>query len=129
MNGKLPITGIAGAARVDLVAVQAALLLAQGEVLVKAGLPMTLPPGCYSRIAPRSGLAFKRFINVGAGVIDSDYRGELGVLLFKFSKEDFIINMGNKIARLIFEKIQTPKIKKVSEVGKTGRGNKGYCST
>ena len=69
------------------------------------------PPGCYGRIAPRSGLAFKRFINVGAGVIDTDYRGELGVVLFNFCDSDFQINMGDKVAQIIFEKIKTPGIK------------------
>ena len=63
-----------------------------------------MPPGCYGRVAPRSGLAIKKFIDVGAGVIDSDYRGELGVVLFNFSSEDFCINMGDRIAQLVFEK-------------------------
>ena len=53
-----------------------------------------LTPDCYGRIAPRSGLALKRFIDVGAGVIDSDYRGEIGVILFNF---------GTKILLLIWE--------------------------
>ena len=63
---------------------------------------MALPPGCYGRIAPRSGLALKKLIDVGAGVIDADYRGEVGVILFNFGKEDFVVNMGDKIAQLIF---------------------------
>ena len=75
-----------------------------GKCLVKTGLAMALPPGCYGRVAPRSGLALKKFIDVGAGVIDSDYRGKLGVILFNFSNEDFVINMGDRIAQLIFEK-------------------------
>ena len=63
-----------------------------------------MPPGCYGRVAPRSGLAVKKFIDLGAGVIDSDYRGELGVVLFNFSNEDFCINTGDRIAQLDFEK-------------------------
>ena len=55
---------------------------------------MALTPGCYSSIAPRSILALKKFIDVGAGVVDSDYRGEMGVILFNFGEEDFIVNMG-----------------------------------
>ena len=58
---------------------------------------MALPPGCYGRIAPRSGIALK-FIDIGAGVIDSDYRGEIGVILFNFGDEDFVVNMGDRIA-------------------------------
>ena len=65
---------------------------------------MALPPGCYGRVAPKFGLALKKFIDVGAGVIDSDYRGELGVILFNFGEEDFVINMGDKIAQPIFLK-------------------------
>ena len=79
--------------------------------------------------APRSGLAVKKFIDVGAGVIDSDYRGELGVVLFNFSSEDFCINMGDRIAQLVFEKIKTPEIKEVTELEGTDRGSKGYGSS
>ena len=90
---------------------------------------MALPPGCYGRIAPRYGLALKKFIDVGLGVIDADYKGELGVILFNFGSEDFAVNMGDKIAQLIFEKIKTPEIKEVNELEETGRGSKGYSST
>ena len=71
----------------------------------------------------------KKFIDVGAGVIDSDYRGELGVILFNFGNEDFVVNQGDKIAQLIFEKIKTPTVKEVDSLEGTGRGDKGYGST
>ena len=77
------------------------------------GLAISLLPACYGRIAPRSGLAIKKFIDVGAGVIDADYRGELGVILFNFGEEDFIVNMGDRIAQLIFEKSRPHKQKKL----------------
>ena len=73
---------------------------------------MALSPNCYGRIASRSGLALKKFIDVGARVIDSDYRGEIGVILFNFGEGNFIVNMGVKIAQLIFEKIEMAFIKK-----------------
>ena len=92
-------------------------------------LAMALPPDCYSRIAPRSGLALKKFIDVGAVVVDSDYRGELGVILFSFGDQYFVVNMGDKIALLVFEKIKTPTIKETNELDGTGRGDSGYCST
>ena len=63
---------------------------------------MALPPSYYGRIAPRSTLALKIFIDVGVGVIDSDYRGEVGVILFNFGDTDFVINKGDNIAQLIF---------------------------
>ena len=82
---------------------------------------MALPPGCYGRIAPRPGLALQKIIDVGAGVIDADYRGELGVILFNFGSEDCAVNMGDKIAQLIFEKMKTPEIKEVNGLEETGR--------
>ena len=75
VNAKLPVRGTEGAAGYDLAAAQTAILPAHGKCLVKTGLAMALPPGSYGRVAPRSGLALKHFIDVGAGVIDSDYRG------------------------------------------------------
>ena len=66
---------------------------------------------------------------MGAGVIDSDCRGELGVILFNFGDEDFVINMDDGIAQLIFEKIKAPKIKETNEIEVTGRGTGIYGST
>ena len=87
-----------------------------------------LPPRCYGRVAPRSGLALKKFIDVGAGVIDADYRGEVGVVLFNFGEEDFVVNMGDRIAQLIFEKIKTLVIKELDVLEGIDRGVKGYGS-
>ena len=77
VNAKLPVKGTEGAARYDLVAVQATVVPVHGKCLVKTSLAMALPPGCYGRIAPRSGLALKKFIDVGAGIINVDFRGEV----------------------------------------------------
>lgn len=57
------------------------------------------------RVAPRSGLASKHFIDTGAGVIDADYRGEVKVLLFNFSEVDFTVKQGNRIAQLVLERV------------------------
>ena len=129
MNAKLPVRGTEGAAGYDLAAAEAAIVPAHGKCLVKTGLQIALPPGCYGRIAPRSGLAIKKFIDVGAGVVDTDYRGEVGVVLFKFSDSDFIVNMGDRIAQLILEKIKTPVVKELDSLGGTDRGDKGFGST
>ena len=88
--------GTNAAAAYDLFAAQAAVVPAHGKCLVKTGLRMALPTSCYGRIAPRSGLAIKRFIDIGAGVIDADYRGEVGAILFNFSDEDFVVNQGRQ---------------------------------
>ena len=77
---------------------------AGGKALVSTALAMAIPEGNYGRIAPRSGLAAKHMIDVGAGVIDSDYRGEVKVLLFNLGKEDFQVLHGDRVAQLIIEK-------------------------
>ena len=95
------VRGIEGVAGYDLAAAQTAIVPARGKCLVKTGLAMALPPGSYGRLAPRSGLALKHFIDVGTGVIDSDYRGELGVILFNFSDNDFVVNCQNFTASAV----------------------------
>ena len=128
-NARLPVRGTTGAAGYDLVAAQNAVVPAHGKVLVKTGLSIFMPTGCYGRIAPRSGIALKKFIDVGAGVVDDDYRGELGVVLFNFGDEEFKIKMGDKIAQLIFEKIKIPEVVEVDSLEDTGWGEKGFGST
>ena len=93
------------------------------------GLAISFPAGLYARIAPRSGLALKKFIDVGAGVVDHDYRGEVGVVLFNHGDQDFEVNMGDRIAQLILEKIDTPPVEEVQGLGDTVRGVGGFGST
>lgn len=90
---------------------------------------MAIPVGNYGRIAPRSGLACKHMIDVGAGVIDSDYRGEVRILLFNFSEKDFEVQKGDRIAQLIIEKYSITTIREVTELGNTERGEGGFGST
>ena len=89
--------------------------------MVKTGISGAIPEGCYGRIAPRSGLAVKRFIDVGAGVIDADYRGEIGVVLFNHPDEDFVVKPGDRITQLLLEKIETPTVKEAKELPDTKR--------
>ena len=81
------------------------------------------------RIAPRSGLAVKHFIDTGAGVIDSDYRGQVKVLLFNHSEVDFEIKEGDRIAQLVIERIYTPEVMVVEELEDSVRGAGGFGST
>lgn len=87
------------------------------------------PEGTYGRIAPRSGLAWKHSIDVGAGVIDADYRGNVGVILFNFSDKDFEVKKGDRIAQLILEKISYCDIVETSDLDDTSRGEGGFGST
>ena len=80
----------------------------RGKGTMETGLAVALPAGTYARIAPRSGLAIRNFIDVGVGVVDSDYRGEIKVVLFNHSAEDFKVQAGDQIAQLILERIETP---------------------
>ena len=71
----------------------------------------------------------KKFIDVGAGVVDSDYHGEVGVVLFNHGNQDFEVKMGDRIAQLILEKIDTPPVKEVQDLDNTVRGSGGFGST
>jgi deoxyuridine 5''-triphosphate nucleotidohydrolase (dut) len=88
-----------------------------------------LVSGCYGRIAPRSGLAWKNHIDVGAGVIDEDYRGNVGVVLFNHSDQDFKVNKGDRIAQLICQRIEYPVLQEVTNLNNTERGAGGFGST
>jgi deoxyuridine 5'-triphosphate nucleotidohydrolase len=88
-SARLPVRGSRLAAGYDLMSAYDTIVPARGKQLVKTDLEMAIPDGCYGRIAPRSGLAWKNFIDTGAGVIDADYRGNVGVILFNHSETDF----------------------------------------
>lgn len=92
-------------------------------------IQIELPSGCYGRVAPRSGLAAKNFIDVGAGVIDEDYRGNVGVVLFNHAAVPFEIKKGDRIAQLICEQIFYPTIEEVETLSITERGAGGFGST
>ncbi|KAH8914328.1 dUTP diphosphatase, partial [Atractiella rhizophila] len=97
--------------------------------LVKTGMAIAVPSGCYGRVAPRSGLAVKHGITTGAGVVDEDYRGEVRVLLFNLSAQSFSIKRGDRIAQLVLERIYTPEVVEVQELSETVRGEDGFGST
>lgn len=101
----------------------------KGKSLVKTDIALKIPDGHYGRIAPRSGLACKNFIDVGAGVIDPDYRGNVCVLLYNHSDEDFKVNKGDRIAQLIIEKCSLPQIEQVDSLDETVRNNGGFGHT
>ena len=115
-NAALPKRSTDGAAGYDLCASQNCTIPAKGKELVQTGLTISFPAALYARIAPRSGLALKIFITVGAGVVDSDYRGEVGVVLFNHGDKYFEAKMGDRISQLILEKTDTPKVEEVRDL-------------
>jgi len=102
---------------------------ANSRCLVKTGVAMAVPKECYGRVAPRSGLALKKGIDIGAGVIDEDYRGEVGAILFNLNSEPFEVRKGDRIAQFICERIVYPELEEVDELDDTERGAGGFGST
>ncbi|GMR44603.1 hypothetical protein PMAYCL1PPCAC_14798, partial [Pristionchus mayeri] len=128
-KARLPAYGSTHAAGADLHAAEDAVVPARGKALISTGLSLELPAGHYGRVAPRSGLAAKHSIDVGAGVIDCDYRGELKVILFNFSDTDFEVKEGDRIAQLVCEKISQLNFVEVASLDETQRGAGGFGST
>ncbi|XP_065355858.1 deoxyuridine 5'-triphosphate nucleotidohydrolase [Calliphora vicina] len=124
-----PVRGSERAAGFDLRSAYDLTVPARGKALVKTDLQIEVPNGSYGRVAPRSGLAVKNFIDVGAGVIDEDYRGNLGVVLFNHSETDFDVKRGDRIAQLICERIFYPDLEQVDKLDDTQRGEGGFGST
>lgn len=113
----------------DLSTIEVGILSAWERKLFKTGFAMAIPDGYYGRIAPRSGLALKYGIDVLAGVIDSSYRGEIGVILYNSWKEDFCIESHMRIAQMIVEKCHTVEFEEVASLETTERGEAGFGST
>lgn len=126
-----PSYGSAGAIGLDLTAhMSHVFLLEPGErELIKTGIAVAIPEGYYGRIAPRSGLALNHGIGVLAGVIDSDYRGEIGVVLINHSYTPVEIKDGMRIAQLILERADRLPVVVVGDLPDTDRGSNGYGST
>ncbi len=99
--------------------------------LIPTGLYMALPEGFEAQIRPRSGLALKHGITVlnSPGTIDADYRGEIMVLLINFSKENFVINDGERIAQMVIARHEQGDFVEVEELDETERGEGGYGHT
>lgn len=125
----LPTKGTEHSVGYDLYSAYDVLIEPFSTALVKTDIAVVLPSGCYGRVAPRSGLASKYSIDVGAGVIDPDYRGPIGVVLFNLSDTPFKISRGDRIAQLICERAAFPELVEVSDIDQTERGAAGFGST
>jgi dUTP pyrophosphatase len=128
-HATIPVRGSDGAAGYDLSAAYDCVVKAKSKELVKTDLSIAIPKNTYARIAPRSGLAYKKFIDVLAGVVDYDYRGNVGVILANFGDEDFEVKKGDRIAQMILERITTPECVEVEDLEATERGAGGFGST
>jgi len=128
-----PLKGSKFSAGYDLASAQKTVVAPKCRVLVKTGIAVAIPIGCYGRVAPRSGLALKHGIDVMAGVIDGDYRGDVGVVLVNLGSEPFEINVGDRIAQLLLEKIEVnasvQEVENLNNLGVTARSGNGFGST
>ena len=124
-----PTRGSPGAAGYDLYSSEGYVILPGRRGVVSTGISLELPPGVYGRVAPRSGLAVKHGLQVGAGVVDPDYTGEVKVVLFNHDKNPYVIKPGYRIAQLVLERFEVAEIEEVTELGETVRGEGGFGST
>jgi len=120
-----------GAAGMDIVAAEDVVLPAGGRHAVATGLAMAIPPGYEIQVRPRSGLALKHGISVpnAPGTIDSDYRGEVKVILINHGDDDFPVARGDRIAQLVLAPVTRAAWEEVTDLDDTARGAGGFGST
>jgi dUTP pyrophosphatase len=130
-QANVPTVATHGAAGVDLLADHDAVIPAGSWALIKTGLKMAIPYGFAGLICSRSGLALKTGLIVlnAPGVIDSDYRGEIGVILANFGNQDYPLRAGDRIAQMVFQRIEQPEFVVVDDLDETARGEGGFGST
>lgn len=128
-NGVLPTRGTPNSIGLDLYSAEDVSLPPLQRVVIATDISVEIPEGYYGRIAPRSGLAVNKGIDVLAGVVDSDYRGELGIVLINHSLDYFNISIGDKIAQLILERADILDPEWADTLEDTARGYQGFGST
>ena len=127
----LPAYATAGAAGMDVVAAEDVVIAPGARHAVETGLALAIPHGFEVQVRPRSGLALKHGITVPntPGTIDSDYRGELKVILINHGADDFAITRGDRIAQLVVAPVVQGAWLEVAELDDTARGAGGFGST
>jgi dUTP pyrophosphatase len=130
-NAKIPQYQTVQSAGFDLVSIEDITIKPNQRVLIGTGLAMAIEDGFELQIRPRSGLAYKNGITVlnSPGTIDSDYRGEIKVLLINHSEDDFNIKTGDRIAQAVVQKVYQASFEIVEELDQTVRGSGGFGST
>ncbi len=101
------------------------------RILIKTGLHIELPPNIEAQVRPRSGLALKHGISIvnSPGTVDEDYRGDIGVILINLSNDPFTIKKGDRIAQIVFQKVEKFNLNIVDKLSETVRGEDGYGSS
>lgn len=132
-NNELPTYATKGSAGMDLRAnLQEDVVIAPGErKLISTGLKISLPVGYEAQIRPRSGLALKKGVTVlnSPGTVDSDYIGDIGVILINHGEESLTVSNGDRIAQMVIAKHETVEFEQVESLDETERGSGGFGST
>ena len=127
--GALPDYASPGAAGADLRASEAVLIPPGGRAAVPTAVRLQIPPGHVGLVWPRSGLAVRHGIDTLAGVIDSDYRGEVRIVLVNHGDEPFHIAPGDRVAQLLVQRVERARFVAVARLEETDRGPDGFGST
>ena len=129
-KAKLPERKSKEAAGYDLFSSENTVVPKRSRKMIHTGIVLEIPQTFFGRIASRSGLSLRKGIETGAGIIDSDYRGEICVILHNHSDDDFPVSIGESIAQIIFLKHEVFDIvETLQDVGTTERGSNGFGST
>ena len=132
-NIKLPTYKTSGSSGMDLIAyIKNKITIKPGKTaIVSTGIAVAIPKNYEIQIRPRSGLAAKKGISVlnTPGTVDSDYRGEIKIILINLSKESFVVKSGDRVAQMILCPVVRAKLKEVKNLPKTIRGKGGFGST
>ena len=132
-NIKLPTYKTSGSSGMDLVAhIKGKINIKPGKIaIISTGIAIAIPINYEIQIRPRSGLAAKKGISVlnTPGTIDSDYRGEIKIILINLSKKSFVVKSGDRVAQMILSPVAKGKLKKVKILPRTIRGKGGFGST
>ena len=128
-NAIMPTRATKQAAGLDLYAAESKMLIPGDRAIVGTGISIAIPPGFAGLIWPRSGLAMRHGVDVLAGVIDADYRGELCVVLINHGKADCHIRAGDRIAQLVIQPVAMMEPTQVDDLPPTVRGAGGFGST
>ena len=125
----MPTRATQGSAGYDIYTPEDVVIPAKGRVVVKSKVCLEVPTGHAVDVRSRSGLAFKSSTEAFLGLIDSDYRGELGILLKNDGDIQLEIKKGDRIAQFVIYPVYTPELKQVEELSETDRGQGGFGST
>lgn len=128
---RVPVRATSGSAGYDLCAAEEVVVGARGFAVVGTGIALEMPAGVEAQVRPRSGLAARSGIGVlnSPGTVDSDYRGEVKVVLFNFSDSDFLVRPGDRIAQLVFSRALDVELAEAAELTETDRGAGGFGHT